>query len=179
MTNLAQAGLTAEMAKEVLKDKSLAAKMVAAITAAVVVSFKLVVDYGKSLGEMIVAGQFDWVNDDITAEHFPITEKGTVEVDLQYVHLGRTATTAEVLAEMEKLGLRPATIAELVAFAAKNPEEQRKYWIVALGSSWVDGGGHRKVPILDGSDSERHLYLYWDGPQNEWNDDNRFLAARK
>jgi hypothetical protein len=175
---LAQAGLTAEQAEEIRLNPSLAARMVAALTAVVVVAFKVTVDYGKSLAEMISAGRYDWTNQDITAEHFPTEGKGTVEVELQYVHLNRSATTAQVLAEMEKLGLRPATLPELLAFGAANPEEQRKYWIVALGSSWVDGDD-RGVPVLSGDDARRSLNLGWDGPQSGWGGDRRFLAARK
>ncbi len=40
----------------------------------------------------------------------------------------------EVLDELEKRGLRPAVYEELLAFAAKFPEEQREYPITALGS---------------------------------------------
>ena len=90
--------------------------------------------------------------------------------------MDRDASTDEVLAEMDRRGLRPALYEELLGFAEKYPDEQRKYPIVALGSE-ADVGGRRRVAYLwDGGDG-RSLNLGWIG--SGWNDDYRFLAARK
>lgn len=56
------------------------------------------------------------------------------EVTFELVHLDRGATKDEVLAEMDRRGLRPALYEELLRFAEKYPYEQMKYLIVALGS---------------------------------------------
>ncbi|MCI0479541.1 hypothetical protein L0Y59_03270, partial [Candidatus Uhrbacteria bacterium] len=50
-------------------------------------------------------------------------------------HFGRDTTSEANIAEMDKLGYRPATHLEAYAFAKANPELQRQFWIVALGSS--------------------------------------------
>jgi len=139
--------------------------------------YSVVVDYDMSLADMIKVGKYDWVNNDITAEYFPITGSGKVEIDFQLVHLDKSTSSKEVLSHMEKNNLRPATLAELLAFGAKYPELQREFPICALGSSWVDSGGDRGVPGLVRRDSERGLDLGWfDG---DWGGYGRFLAVRK
>jgi len=98
--------------------------------------------------EMIAAGQYDSYNRDINSENFPIKESGSLEVNLEFVHLGRNATTDEVEAELDKHGLRPATLAELLAFGAKYPDVQREFPVIASGSVWRGRGGGRDVPCL-------------------------------
>jgi len=70
----------------------------------------------------------------------------------------------------------PAKIEGLLAYGAKNPEEQRKYPIIGLGSVAKVRGG-RYVPCLDGRDAERLLDLIWWGVG--WVGVCRFLAVRK
>ncbi|MEI6553201.1 MAG: hypothetical protein WCO09_01410, partial [bacterium] len=70
----------------------------------------------------------------------------------------------------------PAKIENLLAYGAKNPEEQRKFPIVGLGSVG-EVGGYRYVPCLRRYVSRRDLGLgCWDGG---WRDYYRFLAVRK
>ncbi len=139
--------------------------------------YSVFVDYSISLVNMIKAGKYDWINDDITAEHFPNTGSGKAEVDFQLVHLNKSANSEEVLLHMEKNNLRPATLFELLAFGAKYPELQREFPICALGSSWVLRDGDRRVPYLGRYDSGRGLSLDWFDV--DWDGCWRFLAVRK
>lgn len=139
-----------------------------------------VVDYGMSLDEMIAAGNYDWKNNDITAKRFPIVGKGKVEFEDTIFHFDRDISSEdavkEILAADPKNPWEPAKIENILAYGAKNPEEQRKFPIVGLGSvGEVDGS--RYVPYLYRSVSERYLNLRWwdDG----WNADCRFLGVRK
>ena len=93
-------------------------------------------------------------------------------------HFGRNTTSEANIAEMDKLGYRPATHLEAYAFAfAKaNPELQRQFWIVALGSSTM-GGGSRCVAVLSGDSGRRFLGGRWF--EREWGSDDRFLFVRK
>lgn len=126
--------------------------------------------------------QFNWTDPAFNKLDFaPIEQCRQAEVeerdmDFVYVHLDRDASTEEVLAEMEALGLRPATYMELLAFARAYPDEQRKFPIVALGSVAVlDGGQH--VACLGRGDADRGLYLFWFA--GAWFGYFRFLAVRK
>ena len=138
-------------------------------------TFRITVDYGKSLAEMILAGHYDWTNSNITEKRFPVKGSGKVELDLELVHYDHNFSSDDAVKEMAKRGLRPATIEELLAFGVKYPEEQLKFPVVALGSSArVDGGRH--VPFLSRDGAERDLNLgWWDGG---WRGGYRFLAVR-
>lgn len=125
---------------------------------------------------MIAAGNYDHRNSHITAENFPITGNGQVTTEIVLVHFNRDIESDDAVKEQEQMGLRPATLPELLAFGAKYPDVQREFPIVALGSSWVDPFGDRHVPSLDRWDDERELYLdYYD---DGWDGDCRFLAVR-
>ena len=136
---------------------------------------RITIDYGLTLADMIAAGRYDWTNSDITAKRFPLNGGGKVDVAVELVHFDRSISSDDAIAEMRRRGLRPATLAELLAYGAKFPEEQCKFPIVALGSvTAVDG--YRFVPYLCGVGSKRDLYLYW--WDVDWNGDYRFLAVR-
>ena len=78
-------------------------------------SLAATVDYGMSLGQMVVAGGYDWVDSNITAQNFPIAGTGLVEYVVGGVHPNKVVTTKQGLAEMERLGLKPAAIEVLLA----------------------------------------------------------------
>jgi hypothetical protein len=123
-----------------------------------------------------------YVNHDYNGKRFDPIErckgvpKESRDVAFEYVHMGRKATTDEVLAEMDRKGLRPALYEELLGFAEKYPDEQRERPIVALGSEALVRG-HRLVAYLWCDGLGRYLHLY--GIADGWNDSCRFLAVRK
>lgn len=98
------------------------------------------------------------------------------KVSFEYVHMDRSASTHEVLAEMDRRGLRPALYEELLGFAEKFPNEQRKHPIVALGSE-TDSGGDQCVAFLWFDEDDGSIELCWIGL--DWHSRYRFLAVRK
>jgi len=139
--------------------------------------YKVTVDYGKTLGEMIGACRLDWVNRDLTQEHFPITGEGVQEVEVILFHFNRAMRSYRVLAEIKKQGYRPATLPELLALGASQPELQRQFPIVCLGSAWWSPCGDRGVPCLGWDSSGRCLNLSW-FDDYDWDGYCRFLAVR-
>lgn len=139
--------------------------------------FMVTVDYARSLSEMIAAGKYGYANEDITAEHFPITGEGKVDAEILLVHLNRDISSENALAELDKLGLRAANLQELLAFGETHSEVQREFPIIALGSIWQDRDGDRYVPYLDDWLDERRLFLRWFG--FDWSALCRFAAVRK
>ena len=139
-----------------------------------------IVDYSLDLEAMIVAGNYDWKNDDITAKRFPIVGKGKVEFEDTIFHFDRSISSEdavkEIIAADSKNPWEPAKIENILAYGAKNPEEQRKYPIVGLGSVGEVFGG-RYVLSLDGRGSERSLSLSW--WVGGWYAFCRFLGVRK
>lgn len=141
-------------------------------------AYPVVVDYAMSLADMIAAGRYDWTNSDITAGHFPFTGEGKAEVAIELVHFGRVIKDGdEGLRELDKMGLRAATLPELLAFGEKYPDMQRQFPVIAFGSVWQDRGGFRDVPGLWKGDRKRSLDLRWFG--GGWLKNGRFAAVRK
>lgn len=137
----------------------------------------IVVDYSKSLVQMIAVGTYDWVNSDITAEHFPAKGEGRVELVPELVHYGKFMNSDDIVQDLDQRGFRPATLPELLAYGEKYPDKQRKFPIVALGSVWRYWDGARHVACLDGPDSRRWLHLnIW---ESGWYGCYHFLAFRK
>jgi hypothetical protein len=140
----------------------------------------LSVDYSRTVQEMINAGKYGWTNDNITEKHFPLPTKlngKKVSVSTKLFHFNCSISSKDAIAEMDKAGYRPATLAELLALGEKQPELQKEFPIVALGSVWTDAYGGRHVPYLDVDGFKRGLSLDWFG--FDWYGNCRFLAVRK
>lgn len=140
-------------------------------------SFKITFDTALSFADMVKAGNYGYANPNITAENFSLDAEGKTEEEVFILHFDRDISSEQAIAEMDKQGLRPATITHALAFGSQHPEEQRKYPIVFLGSSWVDSDGSRRVPCLGVDGDERLLGLRWFA--YDWNAGCRFAAVRK
>lgn len=139
-------------------------------------TYPIIIDYTRTLKEMIKAGCYDWTNSDITDKNFPMTGKGAFNTEVILLHYNKVMKTKEVLSDMESKGLKPAGIEYLLAVGEKYPNLQREFPVVALGSVWQDPFG-RFVPCLNGRGVRRDLSLLWYG--NVWLEYCRFLAVRK
>jgi hypothetical protein len=87
------------------------------------------IDYGPNLGAMIAAGGYDWVDSDLTAEHFPIS--GEAKVAAQLVLVG--ANLGQMLGE--EPGVQPARLEHLLAYGAQHWQKAEGP-VLALGSTW-------------------------------------------
>ncbi len=144
-------------------------------------TYPVTVNYDLSLAGMIKAGRYDWVNSDITENHFPenhfpVKGEGSKDIALELIHFNMAILSKDALSELDERGLRPATIEELLAFGTKYPELQRQFPVLALGSIWRQLGD-RHVPCLWSGSLERFLSLDWF--EGRWDDYFRFLAVRK
>jgi hypothetical protein len=149
-----------------------------------ITSYVVTVDYDCSLEEMINAGKYDWVSDDITQEHFShYQQQGIVEITLELIHFNRELSSIAVDRQFKELGFRSAILQELLSLGKNYPEIQRKFPIAALGSMWAIQD-HRpsvpsrsSVPYLSGNGKSRGFGLSWD--ERVWYQDFRFLGVRK
>lgn len=143
----------------------------------IVQTFTVMVDETLEVMDAIAEGKFDWVNENITNRNFPKPKDCIRSTrDMALFHFGKNMSSEDAIARMVAEGYRPATIWELLAFARDNPDLQRRFPIVALGSGAVIDGLHR-VAFLYRDGSRRLFRLSWidDG----WGDHCRFLAVRK
>ncbi|MCX6786943.1 MAG: hypothetical protein NTY93_00210 [Candidatus Kaiserbacteria bacterium] len=142
--------------------------------------FRLTVDYGQSLEQMVAAGHYDLKNDDITAKRFTIKGEGIIQFEAHYFHFNRTISSDDAVKEIEKSDTAnpwsAAKIEHVLSHGATFPEEQRKFPIIGLGSV-AEVDGDRNVPCLDRDGSYRRLDLNW--WSDDWDPNYRFLAVRK
>lgn len=130
-----------------------------------------------SLSDRIARGKYDWVNDYVTEEHFPTSISADYDAEYRLFHFDRDISSEVAIQEMEKEGFRPGTLAELLALGEAQPELQKQFPVIALGSLWRGSSGSRHVPALDWHGGRRELYLRWFG--RDWDAPCRFLAVRK
>lgn len=141
--------------------------------------YPVVIDYGRELQEVGKEGEYDYLNPNLTSEHFPTQRTGEAKATITAINFGRIMDSSDdVVAELDKLGLRPAETIEQAALGSQHPEVQRELtYVVALGTSWANPGGHRLVGYLYGSPDHRYFDLYrWNG---RWRDCCWFAAAAK
>ncbi|MCG2694619.1 hypothetical protein L6261_00860, partial [Candidatus Parcubacteria bacterium] len=125
----------------------------------------------------VAEGKYDWSNSDVTSKNFPRSENGTKgEREVALFHFNKTMTSEQVIAEMDKVGYRPATIWELLGLGIAQPNLQREFPIIALGSVCVLDG-LRLVAILCRYAVGRYLSLGWFG--GDWRDVCRFAGVCK
>lgn len=101
----------------------------------------------------------------------------TGEVTVFVKKFDRPTTSEKVIKWADEHGYRLVFPWEREAFSKTNPDLQRKFWIVDLGSFAFCGDGLRCVPLLN----ENGVWRY---PGNDWFDDGwhasrRFLFASK
>ena len=98
--------------------------------------YPVTVNYNLSIELLIKAGNYDLRHPIITDANFPSVRSGEAKIEIVLVEFNRHVSYKSALAELNKQGLRPADLKELLAFGAKYPEEQYGLPILALGSPW-------------------------------------------
>ena len=124
-------------------------------------SVTLEVDYTIGLKKAIEAGKFSYVGPQITDIRFPYQPAGYAGrrmARLKFMRFVGARSLNEITGKIEKIGYRPANIAELLALFAKYPDGQiQQYPIVALGSAWHEFSGEEVVPIVNMKSEEKMM----------------------
>lgn len=161
------------------QDEAILNKIVAAANGDELILDKIfsgvVVNYDRSIADLVGDGRYDLSNDLITDQNFPSDESGEKEVEMVLFHFNQLISSKDAIEKMKREGCRPATMKELLVFEATHPDVQKEFPIVALGSvARVDGDCC--VGFLNRDDSRWRLRLsYFD---DVWDVDARFLAVR-
>ena len=163
-----------EVARNILKGT---VKVVTEVISNIVNAFTVLVDETLSVEEAIKLGNFGWVNDDITSKTFPKLKDGKKgDKEVAIFHFGKDISSEDAIALMDKAGFKPATIWDLLGLAVKEPNLQRKFPVVGIGSV-CELGGERSAPCLPEDGGRRELSLRWFG--GDWDDYYRFAGVRK
>ncbi len=112
------------------------------------------VNYNQSLEEMLQGGKYGKIHDTINASNFPISGNGEVDTEIFLVNLEnhevgyRGLDRHQIIAELDRLGYRPANIAELLAIGKRYPGLQRKFAIISLDKEVIQGSSGHFFPYL-------------------------------
>ncbi len=127
------------------------------------------IDFSMTLHSMIAAGQYDWMNDHITADRFLVAGSGKKRCRNKLFHFAYDISSDNAVAAMEKEEFKPGDHVHGLAFGATFPDEQRKHSIACLGS-FGRVGGDRRVLCLGKGVVGRTLFLrrWGDGWDRFW-----------
>ena len=139
--------------------------------------YQIVVDYSRPLSEMIEAGNYNWVNQNITRENFPLTGQGRHELEAELFRFNRVISSEDAIKEMDEAGYRPAVLEELLALGEAHLKLQKQFSIIALGSLWRNSDCRRYAPFLRSFEFGCDLYML--SFEGDWSGGYRFLACRK
>lgn len=139
----------------------------------------LFIPEGSKISILKDEGEYDSQSDDarayITDEFFKVTKFGSRKLCL--AHFSKAVTSEYAKGAIERMGgYEMALIEDLLIVGASCRGLQRRFPIVALGSSVVARGCPR-VPCIQGDEKHRSLQLYWGHPN--WTQYCRFLIVRK
>jgi hypothetical protein len=157
------------------------------------------VDETRTVEDELKEIAFDWVNNDITSINFPVHEDGkSSEKEIFLFNFERKILGAEVIAEMDKAGYRPATVWELIGLVQKEPNLPKQFPLVALGSVCKLNGDYCVVHLSEqpsffrmnlyllGRDWYKYLKTFTmdacldlDSINREWTSRHRFLGVPK
>ncbi|MFA6551472.1 MAG: hypothetical protein WCV41_03025 [Patescibacteria group bacterium] len=139
--------------------------------------FNLVIKSGRATEEVISAGKYDWVNEYITSQNFPLRLQQDGEVAIELLKFDHNVSSEEVIEEARKRGLERPTYETALFFGEQHPEEQRKHPIVFLHEPWQSPGSRGRVLVLYSSSPGRILDLLWFC--SCWDRDYMFAFVRK
>lgn len=136
------------------------------------------VDYREkeTIQYLLGAGNYDWMNSDISDEHFPQKKIGETSITVRLMNFGRVISTKDIFIEFKKSGLRPANPAELLALGAKYPNLQKQFPIIALGQTWLLPNKDRMVVCLAWHSMLRRVHLLCQF-RRDWPAHCRFAAV--
>ncbi len=147
-------------------------------------SLSVIVDYDRSLAEMIKVGNYSWIDFDISnvKDHFSINQKnGMIEKEVHLVSFSHRVSRVgslnpkQIIQEMDENGFIPVDFPTFLAIGEQFSEEQRERPIVVLGK-----GSQCEAISLDGWAQGLHLVLLrWGGVCCEEGIRNRYAVVRK
>ena len=136
--------------------------------------FRVLVDETMTIEDAVKAGNFNRSNENITSERFPKPANGQkTEKEVVIFHFNKMMPSEAAIAEMDKAG----SIWVLLGLAIKEPDLQREFPIVALGSV-CELNGNRYVAYLHKNFVAPRL-LYLSCFSDTWLDHCRFVGVRK
>lgn len=149
-------------------------------------TYRVMVNYDLPLGQFITGGNYNPTGalDELRRGDFPAANGlGRKDIELQMISFGRPLNYTQVLQEIDRMGLRPATLQELLAFG-QIFHATGDTFIYELGTVRRPGGDRSHVGVvhMQLTPAYRELYVeYHDlsDPRDCFISDAWFAAVRK
>lgn len=160
--------------KPISKNKELAQRVFDSVVYKT--TLEIIGDYDQSFQNMIKAGNYDEIDNDITETIFPaeLEKKNKKKYPIALFHFSRKIISDDAFTEIKRRHYRPIFIEELFVIGEQHPNLQRELTVVGLGS--LDY--HFGHPYLTGNDSFRRLGTHWQD-LHLWNDNCCFAAVHE
>lgn len=155
-------------------------------------SLSIIVDYNRSIEDMVESGKYDQADACISSKNFPANNSGIIEVNIELYQFEKIMSSYQMVWAIKRDDLRAANIRELLALGEKYPELQRDFPIVALGSECegrqipmlvyygVKYMRSLQNPVIHGNKSERRLSLDLNVYNERWGGIyHRFACVKK
>ncbi len=153
-------------------------------------TYPVTVNYARTVEDIAKHADFyldNWYRHHFNSRDIPVKRTGIHEVTVEIVHFNREISTDEALRELDRMGLRPADLHELLAYGEKYRKPDSSKPVAALDSFWVwPGYNLRHYPYLGAatfrgwSEDTGHkcgeVTLYY---HENWDSMFRFAAVRK
>lgn len=169
-------GEVADVLQVVKDDPKFARRLLSLNAKAIDNFFRITCEGSYKISELVRQGNYNWVNDWITDERFPVEEHAPVGRTIELIEFDYDPNSAELLSVFAYRGLERPTYEDALYFGIKYPEEQRKRPIVFLHEPVLGRSGSRDVLVLNGSARRRGLDLDWFG---WWRRHYVFAGVRK
>lgn len=134
-----------------------------------------------STSELVILGNYDFVNGLITNGRFPIHKHDPTEREIELVEFDHDTTSRDVLVEFGHLGLEQPTVEDALYFGIKYPDEQRKHTIAFLHGPGRGQDGLWNVLVLYSRPgcSKRQRCLDLNRHDRVWSRDCVFAGVRR
>jgi hypothetical protein len=140
-------------------------------------TFEVIVEFEKSIEELLVLGKYDRADLDINSKHFLARRTRNVRTIIDLIHFDSILSSDDALVVLHKMGYRPADAYELLTLGIKYPDVQREIRIVALGAVRQFPRGDHWVLYLSADGPERLAVFNWS--QYDYGGRRYFAAVRK
>jgi hypothetical protein len=151
--------------------------------------FSITCEGSYKTSELVAQGKYDWSDNRITDERFPIQPHAPVQRVIELIKFDHDPSSEEVLEEFERRGLERPTYEDALYFGIQHPDEQRKHHIVflhepvlgqypilTLHETFQDHDSIRLVFVLREAPGRRYLEL--DPYVSRWSRRYVFAAVR-
>lgn len=124
-------------------------------------TFNVTLGGTSKTSELVKRCNYDWFNEWITDDHFPIQMHESVGRMVELVEFDFDPSSERIIEEFGRLGLKRPTYEDVLQFGLEYPGEQCKHSIVFLHEPVPDQDGRISVLALHMGVRRRGLGLYW------------------